>query len=244
MNNLKLMSIVVAACCTLSLIKSQPCLNRMAIICASIKNESWTIADFLTCNGVESISTTYSNARVILVEHSNGSEVTNISEIPALNIQHASVKFIPFGIKAKFINLKLLQISSCGLLSVSKENLKEFGSSLELLSLDYNKLISIDDDLFEYNSNLKAIYLYSNPLRFIGPDFLKNLQRYKTLQYIDLEFSGCISQVFSTGYDRDNAIWKWTNEKCSDFSAKLEMQKLTKGTICSHAEINNEIILN
>lgn len=65
-------------------------------------------------------------ASVISVVHKNKSTLANLADIGGLYIYDASVKFIPTGFKQKLDNLKVLAIYSSGLLSVAKENLKEF----------------------------------------------------------------------------------------------------------------------
>lgn len=167
------------------LTNSQSCSSvkvEVVIICSKVETFDWmAIGIALTCSGDHhSITSTFSRSSVTFVVHSNKSEATNLAEITGLRITGATVKFIPSGIGSKFINLKTLGIWSCGLLSVKKENLKEFGNWLEEVNISLNKLKSIDTDLFEYNPNLKVIFLNDNPIRYIDEFFtnLKNLKNF------------------------------------------------------------------
>lgn len=173
----------------LPLAKSQSCsLNKVEIICSEIGNVSFLIVDtLLTCTSSSTIVISIPETFVSSIVHSNESKVTNLTPIKALDFQHASaMKFIPDGIKAKFPNMKALRIFSSGLLSASKENLKQFGNSLEWLVLANNSLTYIDADLFEYNPNLKAIWLSKNHIRDIDDDFFTNLKILKTVTLIDI----------------------------------------------------------
>lgn len=133
--------------------------------------------------------------------HSNELEVINLADITGLNFYDATVKFIPSGIGRHFVNLKVLHIVYCRLLSVNKENLKEFGNSLEYLSIQSEsiKLISTDVDLLECNPNLEDIYLNDNPIRHIDTEFFANLKNMRSLKVAYLQdATNCMDQYFRT----------------------------------------------
>lgn len=185
------------------------------------------IGSFLTCDGGrKSINSTFPNSSVSSVLHDNKSEVTNLAQIEALEIQLATIKFIPLGIKTHFPNLKALIFNSCGLLRVNKENLIEFGSSLEILSLQSNMLISLDAELFENNPSLKLIYFNGNPIRHIDSEFFMNLKKMVNVRYIAFNPAGCMNQYFYTSSGHNIITFKWNNEKCTNVTAKLEAQNL------------------
>lgn len=161
-----------------------------------------------------------------VVHSNNKTEVTNLAQITGLQFERAKLNFIPYGIGNNFSNLKLLIISSCGLLNVNKDNMKDIGNSLELLSLTDNKLIFIDADLLEYNSNLRIIWLYDNRIRHIDPEFFLNLNKLKSLNVVDMKPAGCMKQSFYTSKGHDIATFKWNNDNCTDPAAKLKMKCL------------------
>lgn len=211
----------------------QSCSNQTAvqIVCSKIENIDWSyIGAHLTCSGDESMNSTFSGSLVSSVLQSNKLNVSNLPEITALKIHDATVKLIPFGIKKHFPNLKALEFDNCGLLSVYKENLKEFRNSLEYLSLYGNKLNSIDADLFEYSSNLKAIYLGGNPFVHIKPEFFTNLKNLKSIEVINLRSANCIDEFFSILLGDDIMSFEWDNEKCTDFAEKVEKQNMVMFT--------------
>lgn len=118
---------------------------------------------------------------------------------------------------------------------MTKDNLKELGNSLNTLDLSNNFLTSIEENLFEYNSNLVFVHLTGNPLRQIDPDFFTNLKKLKTTCEVIMSSAGCMNQFFHILYDDDIATYKWHIENCFDLTAKLEAKKLiTDRSKCSH----------
>lgn len=236
-----------------SLMSCQLSLNdvdKIEVVCASIEDAIWPpIGSYLTCKADKSMKSEFSDSSVSRVVHSNRSEVKNIAEITALSVEHAtSVNFIPFGIKSHFSDLKVLLIYSCNLLSVSKENLRQFGSSLEFLSVQSNKLTSIDANLFEYNPNLKVIWLYNNPISHIDPEFFTSLKKLKKIQNVDLSPVKCMDQSLSSLSGHNITSFKWKNENCTDIAAKDEAKNIISNNVNNLraiiANLRNEIIKN
>lgn len=226
------MLILYIAICSL-LAKSQSCsvLNaaEIDIVCKSIGAPGYQIVNPISCcYGDSSITVTFSDSTVRSILNQNKLEMENLAEIKGLYIVRATVKFIPTGIKNKIKNLKLLGISSCGLLSINKENLKEFGSTLELLDLYGNKITSIESDLLEYNPNLIAFYLNgNNPIKHIDPEFFINLKKLKNILLIEIANSGCTTNSFRAATSK-LAAFQWNREICVDETAKTETRNLIK----------------
>lgn len=237
--------LVIFFSCSVSSQDSQDCsMNKIRISCSFIKefHHPYTNANRLTCSSYDDmlINSNIPGSSVSSVVHKNGSDVTDLEQIKVLQINSATVKFIPTGIKNKFINLEALQIYDSGLLSVDKENLRAFGSSLEFISFQKNKIISIDADLFEYNDNLKEINLRINPIRYIEPAFFTNLKNMKNIQKVHISSSiGCINREFSKRFDNDFSLFKWNNKTCTDLTARIETQHLISEALCVEAKITN-----
>lgn len=201
--------------------------QNVEIICEKIEIDKIEVVDVLSCTADRSMTSTIPGSVVSSVNHKNGSEVTNLAQIEGLVIANATVKFIPANLGAKFSNLSFLAIVYSGLLSVKKEDFREFGVSLRRIYLGGNKIISIDADLFEYNSKLILIRLFYNPIRYIEPDFFKNLKKLKDISEVDLRtFSGCTSQLFDSKYGEKMATFAWSSEDCMDETAKVDEQKM------------------
>lgn len=127
--------------------------EKVEIICDNVSDN---IGTTLSCYNDESIIVSTNDASVNSVVHKNKLEVANLLGIEVFWIEKGSMKFIPTEISNKFEKLKVLLIHSCGLLSLSKGNLKQFGGFLEFLKIHGNKITSIDDNIFEFNKNLKS----------------------------------------------------------------------------------------
>lgn len=243
--------LLVVFCCAiflLSLVRTQSCqtstTGEVEIICSSVEKVDWSyIGSQLTCRGDKSITWTLPDSSVTSVVYSNRSEVTNLTKITALKIDGAVVNFLSSGIKSHFTSLKGLQIRQSGLLSVSKEDLRQFGNSLEMLSLSINKLISINLDLLDYNPNLRAIYLNDNPLRYIQENFFTNLKNLKNLKFVNLERVNCMSQYFDTSkLGHILAIFIWNNGRCVSETARIETS-LAPINARVQQSLNNEFCL-
>lgn len=219
-----------------NLVESKDC--SVKIICSDIEDHYWYKYQnhFVTCMVDKSMSSATFGASVSTAKHSNGSEIANVAEIEGFLIKQsppAAVKFIPFGLKKKFPSLKALLFDQTDLQVVKKENLKEFGDSLQYLYLMKCKIISIDADLFEYNSKLKFINLYGNPIRYIEPDFFKNLIPMDYIDEFNFMNAGCMNTRYSSWYGLLKYFRsRWNNEKCTDETARDETQKLIADARC------------
>lgn len=210
-----------------SLTVSRSCLKpeeQVTIICDRVSFYRFqVIGRLLTCKiSYKSMISTVPECRLSSVVHANGSEVKNINEIETLFVNNADVEFLPTGIKNKFKKLRALYIQSSRLLSITKENLKEFGGSLEFLSLPDNNIMSIDSDLFEYNANVKVFSLNRNHIYYIEPEFFTNLMRLKNLQNVNLQSIRCMNQEFDSTQGHIIETFKWDDHKCHHGSVKIE----------------------
>lgn len=208
--------------------------HKVEIVCEEIATSTWSIVDSVRiCCGDTSITSTIPGSSVSKVLHYNGAYVTNLSEIDALEIDGATVVFIPFGLNQKFTSLRALRIVSSGLVSVKKMNLKQFGESLESLDLRNNKLTSIDADLFEYNHKLKGISLAGNPIKDIGLEFFTNLKNLKEIELVDFSSTACMDVI----YEKDEEIstfatFEWIHHGCNNTTSKVSLAVKIDDALC------------
>lgn len=206
--------------------------NEIELSCTRVMD--WNtefIGSLLTCFGIErnSLLSTKPGLHVSSVVQPYDPKWPNISEIKALMIgrsTRATLKFIPTGIKSQLTNLKALAIQDSGLRIVVKENLKEFGNSLEMVSFMGNLITFIPADLFDYNPKLRGIFLQDNPIRYIEPAFFTKLKNLRRIDMVRISNSSCIDQDFKTSEDHDIETFSWNYGKCKDESAKIESLKL------------------
>lgn len=225
----------------------QSCSNsNVEITCIDIEKINDESPYPLRCKAGRPFTSTAPKSSVSSVIYRNGSDVLNLDTIGALEISNAAaLRFIPTGIKRKFPNLYELAIKYCSLQAVQKSDLNEFGSSLEILSLDANRLTAIDADLFEFNPNLEKISLAFNPIRHIDPAFFTSLKTLQNISSIDLRYLSCINQQLDTSTDQEIELFQWDNQQCFDGTAISDtqcLQCMSNEDLCLNAKIESATV--
>lgn len=118
----------------------------------------------------------------------------NFNEIEALYYSIHNSEVHPFWRQPEIYKFESFSLSLewSSTYNVKKENFKEFGSSLEHLSLLFNKIKFIYADLFEFNPNLKAIFMHDDPIRHFDTEFFTNLRALRFLEHVNLNAASCI----------------------------------------------------
>lgn len=228
MEKLKFLMFILITANLSSPTRLQSCTEfQVKIVCSMIFNESYSVIGFVRqCKAIDVISKN-PHASLTEVVNKNDMKFTNTEKIEGLEISGVSLMFLPSGIKTKFPKLRVLFINpNGGLLCVSKENLKELGSSLEFFGVVNNRITFIEADLFEHNPNIKLIHFYNNPIRYIDPDFFMNLMKLEKVEWITVKSStDCIDQDFRTSREHNLTAFKWNSKGCLDVTAKDDVQK-------------------
>lgn len=94
-----------------------------------------------------------------------------------------------------FPNLKVVSVNSCGLKSITKDDLKGL-TKLTQLILTGNRITSLPDDLFNFTPNVEVVSFYGNRIRFIGDKIFDQL---KHLQYANFKLNSNIDACFKEG---------------------------------------------
>lgn len=89
-----------------------------------------------------------------------------------------------------FINLKCLDFFDCGMMEITKENLKNF-PKLEKLKLEANKLKFLPGDLFEFTPKMAILSFLDNQIDGIGGQLLDKLEHLS-----EADFMGNVSINF------------------------------------------------
>lgn len=92
--------------------------------------------------------------------------------------------YVPSGIADNFKNIKVLVIAFTGLKVITQADLKPL-EKLQNLYIDNNKLTSLDDDLFAFNSKIEYINLSHNQIQSVGLTTFEPLTGLKELGLID-----------------------------------------------------------
>ncbi|KAL7010834.1 hypothetical protein ACKWTF_013969 [Chironomus riparius] len=115
--------------------------------------------------------------------------IPKIEEIKVLKMHDQIIHHLPTSLENFFPELNVLQIWSCGLRSLSQNDLKVF-EKLNELSVSGNEIEVLPSDLFSQNSKLTKIDFSRNNLKHIGFNLLTQLDN---LYFADFYQNFCIS---------------------------------------------------
>lgn len=88
-----------------------------------------------------------------------------------------TIHFFPKGLTNFFKNFEFIKIESCGLKVIQKSDLQPFGKLL-YIDFSYNNIEVIEEGLFDFNPELKAVGFWESKIIHIDPkvfDYLNNL---------------------------------------------------------------------
>lgn len=181
------------------------------------------VLSFTTCNNREfEHPVTVPDVIVTRIVDKDGNELSKIHEIRALNIENSRMNFVP-NFNNLFENLSAIEFTNNGLLSLTKEDMKQFGSKLEVIKIVDNDLISLNGDLFASNTGLKLVDFLNNPLKFVDERVFDTLMK---LENLEIHFdSGCMQMYTDPNQNAaaPNLVKaKEAFEHCNNEFAKLE----------------------
>lgn len=96
-------------------------------------------------------------------------------DVETLQFSDIHVKYFPRGIGEMFPNLKELNISSCGLKKITKQDLIGL-EKLTSLSLVNNKLVSLPSNLLENLDNISICSIREKELKFVDSKMFEHLE--------------------------------------------------------------------
>lgn len=128
--------------------------------------------------------------------HSKGKSRLNVEMIKFVQ---AEIPTIPLKIGAFFPNLLAVRFSKVGLERVTNIDLRQF-HKLKFLYLGYNKLKTLDGDLFKYTPNLEFFGVDRNEITNIGNKLLEPLKHLKAVYTLG---NKCIKHIPDVTYIND-----------------------------------------
>jgi len=156
-------------------------------------NYDWgTIGIVYMCNVPNAVNITSLDAAQI--DSISGTHLAgyNNDNVEAIDVyQQAQLNYFPRGLNNFFKNLKVINIFNSGLKEIHQSDLKDFPKLMNLF-LPANNLEIIEENLFEFNPNLKWINLNSNKISHIDPTVFDNLTK---LSRLYLGTNSCISML-------------------------------------------------
>lgn len=198
--------------------------SERSIKCETIKKFMWSkVGSISTCKASSSLEINSFETEIAYIVDSKGYSLGKSSKIQGLWIKNAKVNFIPGNIKNFCPLLRALSVENSGLLTLDKEDMRQFGSDLIQISFFDNSIRALKGDLFEFNNNLKYVDFSSNPIEFIDAHIFDNFG-------VDIEMklfnTICISDKFQivSSEDLGDQKLQWISKmrKCNKEDILIE----------------------
>lgn len=156
------------------------------------KTSGWTfIEDAYTCAPTVAHTGSEETLDDVKGEHEKGK--SNF-DVEYLNLYNQRLSRIPKNIEIFFPNLKGIEWHNSNLTEVHAEDLQPFPDLLVFAAF-YNKLESVDGDLFKHNPKLQRVYFHSEKIQSVGDGLLSNLNE---LISVNFESNPCIDTYAAT----------------------------------------------
>lgn len=149
--------------------------SERSVKCETIKKFMWSKVGLIsTCKASSSIEINTFETEIADIVDSKGYSLRKSNNILGLWIKNAKVSFIPGNVKTIFPQLKALSVENSGLLTLDKEDMRQFGGDIIQISFFDNSIRALKGDLFEFNNNLEYVDFSSNPIEFIDARIFDN----------------------------------------------------------------------
>lgn len=153
---------------------------------------SWSVVkNAYTC--VPTINTSGSKTELDSVIGAHEFQKSN-SDVEFLFVYKQTVERMPKGIENFFPNIKVIEINTANLSSISADDLKPFPDLLMFASFN-NKLLSVDGDLFKFTPKVRWATFHKSAVEHVGTDLFAPL---KDLVYVNFEGNTCIDSMAKT----------------------------------------------
>lgn len=224
--------------------KCVPVLENVELKCSTPSEVKWfDKKSFFTCSSVQelTVKTHFANVNNVVFENHL---IFDENIIEGLVLKGSKINYIPNGINTFFPKLIALDISNSSLISLEKENLEQFGESLQYLNVQNNELTFLKSDVFQFNINLVQIDLSFNKIKFYGPGLIESL-----IWLREISLNGCIdSKIDSFDFtlnSKDSLKDFDTTHGCNDIEAISENEKQDHVTeeipISSTKEVHTDV---
>lgn len=161
--------------------------ESVKIIC-EFKYKTWPIIGHSYTCQVLQLNITQPNQSITKVSGIHQTRLT-FNHVRSLDIQGQTCDFFPHRIKNFFQNLELLHVQNSKLKEITQADLKPL-IKLRVLHLGANQLVTLENNLFAFNSELVRIDFKNQKLKLIGYNILEGLHK---LAIADFESSGCVN---------------------------------------------------
>lgn len=117
------------------------------------------------------------------IESINDNDSSVDSSVKGFWVENEVMHYLPKNIEKFFTSLIAFGVSKCGLKELTKFDMQPFPELIRV-TLEGNQLVSLEADVFKYNTKIKSITLTDDHLFIIGPDIFEPLSQ---LTYAQVE---------------------------------------------------------
>jgi len=146
-----------------------------------------------------------------------------------------TIQIFPKGLEFVFKNLKVIWIESCELREIHQSDLM-FLPKLVHLTLIRNEIEVIEEGLFDFNPNLKLVWLYEAKIIHIDPNVFDHLNE---LSDLNLEPVPCVGQNIWNSRPKVIEAIKVIKSNCSN-SQYLSLQRQIKNLEIEAKSLNSK----
>lgn len=184
------------------------CINAVSLTCNYKAGEWAIVGGYCQVKASSAITSPNQTITSITGAHKSGQ---NDASVTVLHFYSKTVNFVPHGIVTFYPNLEALWIRSCHLKAIEKVDIQNL-TILKDLHLFDNDLETLKSGLFDDNTALEFINFGMNPLKSIGVDILKPLNKLATASFY---LNTCINKQANTPAELTQ-LKSELNEKCSN----------------------------
>ncbi|CAG9810135.1 unnamed protein product [Chironomus riparius] len=123
-----------------------------------------------------------------------------------------SIQYFPQGIDKFFKNLQMIYVEKGRLKEIHQADLKPFAKLISL-SLENNDIENIEDGLFDFNEKLEILWINYNKIMTVGSKVFENLPKMHSLY---LKSNPCVDMEAYSNPSLVKMIIAFTTENCDD----------------------------
>lgn len=206
------------------------------------RNDTWTIANKVYVCDNQNYLNIISPVSAVITSSSNvHMEGKSNTDVTAFVAYGKRIEYFPRNIEKIFGNLKGIYIQKCSLRKIQNSDLKVFPYLLEL-SLGFNRIDVLEDDVFSSNLNLQNIVLSGNVIYHIGLKVFDNLSKLSHLQFAECD---CINGVAIDSTSQVKKLIKKLKLECHKMEYDLINTEISKiednSKICKNTDVERKI---
>jgi len=206
------------------------------------RNDTWTIANKVYVCDTQNFLNIISPESAVITSSTNAHmEGKGNTDVTAYVAYGKRIEYFPRKLEKIFGNLKGIYIQKCSLRKIQNSDLKVFPYLFEL-SVGFNQIDVLEDDVFSSNPNLQNIVLSGNTIYHIGLKVFDNLNKLSYLQFAECD---CINAVAIDSASQVKKLIKKLKLECYKTDYELINTEISKieddSQICKNSDVERKI---